>query len=301
MTIAKTPFSKMGDLMSKVKEQENQQLEKLREEIRAELEPQIEERVKKELEEKYSSQTISAEDREALEKEIRTKVEEEIREELKYEIVEADDNKKENSLTTNILSDSLKAEFNKRFSVFDEIEDEETRNFLKVKSSQMLVIGMDYVLTVGRIGQEVFDELGRKKGNPEGLYTKWVTLIGSSESTMKRYRNRWEVYSNSKDKVKPMIALLSQKHINDILKNEELQEVIYSTEEVTYADLLGLIEGEKPKLIGEQPKEVKFPEEFNLSDFNNYINNNVDKLDEKKKEKFYKLLEQIAKLMKDKK
>lgn len=299
MTIAKTPFSKMGDLMSKVKEQENQQLEKLREEIRAELEPQIEERVKKELEEKYSSQTISAEDREALEKEIRTKVEEEIREELKYEIVEADDNKKENSLTTNILSDSLKAEFNKRFSVFDEIEDEETRNFLKVKSSQMLVIGMDYVLTVGRIGQEVFDELGRKKGNPEGLYTKWVTLIGSSESTMKRYRNRWEVYSNSKDKVKPMIALLSQKHINDILKNEELQEVIYSTEEVTYADLLGLIEGEKPKLIGEQPKEVKFPEEFNLSDFNNYINNNVDKLDEKKKEKFYKLLEQIAKLMKD--
>lgn len=289
----------VGDILAQKKRQENEQLEKLKEEIRAELEPQIEERVKKELEEKYSSQTISIEDRETLEKEIRAKVEEEIREELKYEIVEADDNKKENSLTTNILSDSLKAEFNKRFSVFDEIEDEETRNFLKVKSSQMLVIGMDYVLTVGRIGQEVFDELGRKKGNPEGLYTKWVTLIGSSESTMKRYRNRWEVYSNSKDKVKPMIALLSQKHINDILKNEELQEVIYSTEEVTYADLLGLIEGEKPKLIGEQPKEVKFPEEFNLSDFNNYINNNVDKLDEKKKEKFYKLLEQIAKLMKD--
>lgn len=289
----------VGDILAQKKRQENEQLEKLKEEVRKELEPQIEERVKRELEEKYSSQTISAEDREALEKEIRTKVEEEIREELKYEIVEADDNKKENSLTTNILSDSLKAEFNKRFSVFDEIEDEETRNFLKVKSSQMLVIGMDYVLTVGRIGQEVFDELGRKKGNPEGLYTKWVTLIGSSESTMKRYRNRWEVYSNSKDKVKPMIALLSQKHINDILKNEELQEVIYSTEEVTYADLLGLIEGEKPKLIGEQPKEVKFPEEFNLSDFNNYINNNVDKLDEKKKEKFYKLLEQIAKLMKD--
>lgn len=298
MTIPKTPFAKMGNLMSKIKEQENQQLEKLREEIRAELEPQIEERVKKELEEKYSSQTISIEDRETLEKEIRAKVEEEIREELKYEIVEAD-NKKENSLTTNILSDSLKAEFNRRFSVFDEIEDEETRNFLKVKSSQMLVIGMDYVLTVGRIGQEVFDELGRKKGNPEGLYTKWVTLIGSSESTMKRYRNRWEVYSNSKDKVKPMIALLNQKHINDILKNEELQEIIYSTEEVTYADLLGLIEGEKPKKIGEQPKEISFPEEFNLSDFNNYINNNVDKLDEKKKEKFYKLLEQIAKLMKD--
>ncbi len=298
MTIPKTPFAKMGNLMSKIKEQENQQLEKLREEIRAELEPQIEERVKKELEEKYSSQTISIEDRETLEKEIRAKVEEEIREELKYEIVEAD-NKKENSLTTNILSDSLKAEFNRRFSVFDEIEDEETRNFLKVKSSQMLVIGMDYVLTVGRIGQEVFDELGRKKGNPEGLYTKWVTLIGSSESTMKRYRNRWEVYSNSKDKVKPMIALLNQKHINDILKNEELQEVIYSTEEVTYADLLGLIEGEKPKKIGEQPKEISFPEEFNLSDFNNYINNNVDKLDEKKKEKFYKLLEQIAKLMKE--
>lgn len=289
----------VGDILAQKKRQENEQLEKLKEEVRKELEPQIEERVKRELEEKYSSQTISIEDREALEKEIRTKVEEEIREELKYEIVEADDNKKENSLTTNILSDSLKAEFNKRFSVFDEIEDEETRNFLKVKSSQMLVIGMDYVLTVGRIGQEVFDELGRKKGNPEGLYTKWVTLIGSSESTMKRYRNRWEVYSNSKDKVKPMIALLSQKHINDILKNEELQEIIYSTEEVTYADLLGLIEGEKPKLIGEQPKEVKFPEEFNLSDFNNYINNNVDKLDEKKKEKFYKLLEQIAKLMKD--
>ena len=289
----------VGDILAQKKRQENEQLEKLKEEVRKELEPQIEERVKRELEEKYSSQTISIEDRETLEKEIRAKVEEEIREELKYEIVEADDNKKENSLTTNILSDSLKAEFNKRFSVFDEIEDEETRNFLKVKSSQMLVIGMDYVLTVGRIGQEVFDELGRKKGNPEGLYTKWVTLIGSSESTMKRYRNRWEVYSNSKDKVKPMIALLSQKHINDILKNEELQEIIYSTEEVTYADLLGLIEGEKPKLIGEQPKEVKFPEEFNLSDFNNYINNNVDKLDEKKKEKFYKLLEQIAKLMKD--
>lgn len=289
----------VGDILAQKKRQENEQLEKLKEEVRKELEPQIEERVKRELEEKYSSQTISIEDRETLEKEIRAKVEEEIREELKYEIVEADNNKNKNALTTNILSDSLKAEFNKRFSVFDEIEDEETRNFLKVKSSQMLVIGMDYVLSVGKIGQEVFDELGRKKGNPEGLYTKWVTLIGSSESTMKRYRNRWEVYSNSKDKVKPIIALLNQKHINDILKNEELQEIIYSTEEVSYDDLLSLIEGEKPKAIGEQLKEVKFPEEFNLSDFNNYINNNVDKLDEKKKEKFYKLLEQIAKLMKD--
>ncbi len=124
-----------------------------------------------------------------------------------------------------------------------------------------------------------------------------MELCGFSESTMKRYRNKWEVFSSVDDKVKPFILLLSHKQISKILKNSEIKELIYSANEVTYEDLLSIVEEEKNKKLIEQPSEILFsPEDFNVENFVSMIHN-TDKMTEDKKKRFYKLLGEITKLM----
>ena len=286
---------KFKETMKEKKADEKNQIENLKKEITAEIEPQIEERIRKELEKQYSKN--NGIDRETLEKEIRAKVEEEIREEVKYEIVNAQENK--NVPASPLLSNSLKAEINRRFSVFDNIEDEELRGFLKEKSAQIVVKGMDYIINAGKIGQEVFELLG-KKGSPKGVYGKWLEFVGIAESTMKRYRNRWEIYSNVSEEVKPLILFLSVIQIDKIIKDDTIKEILYDTEKMTYEELIYLIEGDKiNKRLGEPIKEISFPESFDMGKFNEMFNN-ADKLDNAKKEKFYKLLEQLAKLLDEK-
>lgn len=285
-------MNKIGNLLAKKREEEQKKLNSIKEELRKELEPEIEKRVREELKNEYENRPEIL-NKEELEKEIRYKVEGELREELKNEIVAIQKKPEQN-----LLSLSLKAEFDKRLSVFDEIEDIEIRNYLKGKSTELFLKGADYSLYAGRVGQEVFEELGRK-GSPEGLYTRWVELCGFSESTMKRYRNKWEVFSSVDDKVKPFILLLSHKQISKILKNSEIKELIYSANEVTYEDLLSIVEEEKNKKLIEQPSEILFsPEDFNVENFVSMIHN-TDKMTEDKKKRFYKLLGEITKLMKD--
>ena len=287
---------KLKVTMEERKADEKNQIESLKAEITAELEPKIEERIRKELEEQYSKSNDI--DREALEKEIRAKVEEEIREEVKYEIINTQENK--NIPTSSLLSNSLKAEINKRFSVFDSIEDEELRGFLKEKSAQIVVKGMDYIINAGKIGQEVFELLG-KKGSPKGVYGKWLEFVGIAESTMKRYRNRWEIYSNVSEEVKPLILFLTVIQIDKIMKDETIKNVLYTTEKMTYEELTYLVnnEEEENKKLGEKIKEVNLFESFDMNKFNEMFNN-VDKLDNTKKTKFYKLLEQLSKLLEEK-
>lgn len=290
-------MDKLEELLGKRKEQEEKKINDLKKQITEEISPEIERRVREELEKEYASKTENV-NREELEKKIRSEVEEEYREKIKNEVVVLDKEKEQEDKTVqSLLSLNLKTEINKKLEIFDDIQDLETRNFLKVKTTELLVRGFDYTLHVGRIGQEVFEELGRK-GSPEGLYTKWVKLNGFSESTIKRYRNKWEVYSSVHDSIKPYILLLSHAQIEKILKEEDIKISIYSANEnETYEDIMEILK-EGDKKLPEPPKEVEFPSDFNIDNFNN-IFNNLDKLSEKKKGKLYKLLEEIAKLIKE--
>lgn len=285
-------MNKLGDLLAKKKVQEEEKLNNLKNDIRKELEIEIEKRLREELEKEFTNKNETI-NREELEKEIRAKIEEEVKNELKNEVVVIE---KEDKTVQSLLSNNLKAEIDKKLSIFDDIEDIETRNYLKFKSTELLVRGFDYALNIGKVGQEVFEELGRK-GSPEGLYTKWVQLNGFSESTMKRYRNKWEVYSLVSDNIKPYILLLSHAEISKILKNEDIKELICSADDsVTYEDIIDIVREKQPELP-KPPAEIGFPEGFNIDNFNNMFNN-LDKLPEEKKEKFYKLLKEITRLMK---
>lgn len=286
-------MNKLGDLLAKKGKQEEEKLNSLKEELRKEVEIEIEKRVREELQKEYENKSENI-DREELQKELRVKIEEQVRQELKNEIVVVE---REEKPVNSLLSISLKAEVDKKLQIFDDIEDLEVRNYLKIKSSELLVRGFDYALNVGKIGQEVFDELGRK-GSPEGLYTKWVQLNGFSESTMKRYRNRWEIYSLVHESVKPYILLLSHMQISKILKDDDIKELICSAENVTFDDIKAIVEDDSKEELPAPPKEVEFPKEFNIDNFNSFLTN-VDKLEESKKEKFYKLLQEITKLMKE--
>lgn len=237
------------------------------------IEKEVKKRIEKELSKKYNSQdNIKKKD---FEKEIRAKIEEEVRENLRCEIIE-----------------SIEKENNKKTSVFNDIEDKEIRDFFEKKLSQILVSGMDYKLSVGKIGQEVFERVG-KKGSRDGLYTKWVTLSGFDEKTMKRYRNRWEVYCSVGEKIKPQVVSLEQKYIDKIVRSSEDKKKIYYDKKLEYNEFLKILKSDE-KIINEDSEKIS--KNFDLEKLDFFIKN-PDFLEKDKKNKFYKLLRELNNLI----
>ncbi len=62
-----------------------------------------------------------------------------------------------------MLSVNIKNQVNEKLKCFDKIaEDREISEFFKIKSSEMLLIGMGYTLQIGKIADEVFQKLGKQ-------------------------------------------------------------------------------------------------------------------------------------------
>lgn len=281
--MSNTTMNKFNNIfVTKKEEQKNEKLE-----LRKEIEKEIKEQVEKEIEEKYKNLLPEKE------KEIRKKLEEklkiEITEELKTKIVPSVSQNKE----LEILSSNIKNEIAEKLKYFDEIvNDKEISEFLKLKSSEMLVTGIGYTLKTGQIADEVFKRLG-KQGSKEGLYLKWVQFNGYSESTLKRYRNHWEIFSSVNDNVKPVVALLNHSQVSRILKDEAIKELVYSSTELSLEDIKGLLEEKRVVPIIEHKIEIP---SFDVDKLNNFLKN-IDSLEENKRTKVVRLINQINKLM----
>lgn len=283
--MSNTTMNKFNNIfVTKKEEQKNEKLE-----LRKEIEKEIKEQVEKEIEEKYKNLLPEKE------KEIRKKLEEklkiEITEELKTKIVPSVSQNKE----LEILSSNIKNEIAEKLKYFDEIvNDKEISEFLKLKSSEMLVTGIGYTLKTGQIADEVFKRLG-KQGSKEGLYLKWVQFNGYSESTLKRYRNHWEIFSSVNDNVKPVVALLNHSQVSRILKDEAIKELVYSSTELSLEDIKGLLEEKRVVPIIEHKIEIQ---SFDVDKLNNFLKN-IDNLEENKRTKVVRLINQINKLMEE--
>lgn len=283
--MSNTTMNKFNNIFNTKKEEQKSEKEILRKEI----EREIKEEVQREIEEKYKN--LLPEREKEIRKELEEKLRVEVTEELKTKVISSEPNKKQ----FEILSTNIKNQIDERLKYFDEIvDDKEVSEFLKLKSSEILVTGVGYTLQVGKIADEVFKKLG-KQGSKDGLYLKWVQFNGYSESTLKRYRNHWEIFNSVEDKVKPAIALLNHSQVNKILKDEAIKELIYSSKELSVDDLKELLEEKKVTPIIEH--KIELPS-FDIDKLNNFLKN-LDNLEDDKKSKVIKLINQINKLMEE--
>lgn len=283
--MSNTTMNKFSNIFNTKKEEQKTQKDMLRKEI----EKEIKEEVWKEIEEKYKN--FLPEKEKEIKKKLEEKIRTEIAEELKNEIVTHNKNK-----DLNILSNAIKKQVNEKLKYFDEIvEDKEISEFLKLKSSEMLLVGVGYSLQIGKIADEVFKKLG-KQGSKNGIYLKWVQFNGYSESTLKRYRNHWEVFKSVNDNIKPIIALLTHSQINKILKNNDIKELVYSSKELYLEDLKVLLEEEK-NIIPLMGSKIELPT-FDIEKINNFLKN-YENIEENKRNKIFKLMNQISKLIEE--
>lgn len=284
--MSNTTMNKFNNIFNTKKEEQRNEKEILRKEIEKELKEEIQ----KEIEEKYKN--ILPEKEEELKKELEEKLRKEIVEELKTEIVPVHTQNKE----FDVLSTNIKNQVSEKLKYFDEIvDDKEISEFLKIKSSEMLLVGVGYTLQIGKIADEVFQKLG-KQGSKDGLYLKWVQFNGYSESTLKRYRNHWEIFKSVDDNIKPVVALLTHSQVSKILKNEDIKELIYSSKELTLEDIKALLDEEK-LVTSLVEHKIEVPT-FDFDKINNFLKN-VENIEESKRNKIFKLMNQINKLIEE--
>lgn len=281
-----TTMDKLNNIFNIKKEEQKNEKEILRKEI----EKEIKEEVQKEIEEKYKN--LLPEKEEEIRRQLEEKLRREITEELKTEIIPVHTPNKE----FDILSINIKNQVNEKLKYFDEIvEDREISDFLKIKSSEMLLVGVGYTLQIGKIADEVFQKLG-KQGSKDGLYLKWVQFNGYSESTLKRYRNHWEIFKSVNNNVKPVVALLTHSQVNKILKDEDIKELVYSAKELTLEDIKSLLDEERNTVPLVEHK-IEVPT-FDFEKINNFLKN-VESIEESKRNKIFKLMNQINKLIEE--
>lgn len=284
--MSNTTMNKFNNIFNTKKEEQKNEKDILRKEI----EKEIKEEVQKEIEEKYKN--LLPEKEEQIKRELEEKLRKEIAEELRTEISPIHTKNKE----FDVLSVNIKNQVNEKLKYFDEIvEDREISEFLKIKSSEMLLVGVGYTLQIGKIADEVFQKLG-KQGSKDGLYLKWVQFNGYSESTLKRYRNHWEIFKSVDDNVKPVIALLTHSQVSKILKNEDIRELVYSSKELTLEDIKTLLDEEKLVTPLVEHK-IEVPD-FDFDKINNFLKN-VENIEESKRNKIFKLMNQINKLIEE--
>lgn len=190
-----------------------------------------------------------------------------------------------------------------RLMYFDEIVSEKNiSEYLKDKAKEIYVVGMQINISIGKICEEVYLKLG-KKGSKEGIYLKWLDFVGIAANTARRHRKRYIVWNSVSDNIKPIISLLSNEQIEKIYNSEELLLIISETKNASISDIENLIAQENNKNIN-----TVLPNKYSEIDFSNFDINkfssvleNIDSFPSDKKDKLYKLLNELSKLIEIKK
>jgi hypothetical protein len=203
--------------------------------------------------------------------------------------------KKEDIKKTILIEDHLFTEFT---------EDKEVINYLKDKTVELLYTQANAILDIGKILNEVADELG-KRGSSEGLYNKYLEINGYNKNTALRYRKRYELYNKAnKDHTKNIIALLPVKHLEKLYKAEDLIESIEENDLITLEEIKELLDDSK-KIVNklEEKNKTEFDQEVFEFDFNfdnlDKLKDKYKELEEEKRKKINKLLLQIEKIIEE--
>lgn len=187
-------------------------------------------------------------------------------------------------------------------SIFGNLtEDNELLDYLEKKSIEMLSIQSKNLILLGKNLTEVFEELGRK-GSPEGLYIKYLEVNGYKKDTALRLRKRYELFCKAKDeKLKKVISILSIRYMEQFYKNQEelFSQIEKNEKDITYKNVVEIIESKKEKIVELEHRNIESIQ-YDMGDIEilyKKINSSFDKLDNRKKERLGKLLQEIDKIL----
>lgn len=168
---------------------------------------------------------------------------------------------------------------------------QEELEFLNEKSLELFSIQANAKLNLGKVFTEVHEKI-----SVDGIYVKWLEYNGFNKMTALRHRNRYKVYSLVKNKeCRTQIAVLPQKYIKTILEDEEHVKKL-NNEGNIYLETI--IAGNN--LLPQNNSKKELYEEI---EYNNLINSfrldesKLRSLEEKKKQKVFKILSELQKIL----
>ena len=202
------------------------------------------------------------------------------------------------SLNTRVKREIISRE-NLDFS--NQIYSSEKGEFLKQKSYEISLISVKGALALGKIFEEVFQELGKDKKSQEGegIYLEWLKTNNYNRVTAWRYRQKYNLYTKVNENGKELVALLPF----DLI-------VLLSKDEDEYIDLInrGITKEELKELLLQEKIEINTKKEiklkkvvdfdlFNFSKLEENFNQKYSSLKEKDQIEVRKLLEKLEKIL----
>ncbi|WP_372713299.1 hypothetical protein [Ilyobacter sp.] len=177
---------------------------------------------------------------------------------------------------------------------FELTSDATLNSFFRNKATELKMIEGVSKIELGRILQEVFEEISGKNQYDEGLYEKFLFEANFNKQTALRYRKRYNLFSTvNTDHGKGIVAILNREVINEIykLENEEKKSIIKKIEE-------GLDKNSLEKLLIEK-KETIEKEEKPVIPFYKNIFSFEKKISKMNKEETNKAREEIKSIIKE--
>lgn len=199
------------------------------------------------------------------------------------------------SLNTRVKKEIVSKE-NLDFS--NQIYFSEKGEFLKQKSYEISLISVKGALALGKIFEEVYQELGRDKhsNEGEGIYLEWLKTNNYNRVTAWRYRQKYNLYMKANEKGKELIALLPFDLIALLSKDED-EYIDLINNGISKDELKELLLQEKIEVHSEKKIDLKKVDEFNFSKIGEVFNQKYSSLKEKDQIEVRRLLEKLEKIL----
>lgn len=202
------------------------------------------------------------------------------------------------SLNTRVKREIISRE-NLDFS--NQIYSSEKGEFLKQKSYEISLISVKGALALGKIFEEVFQELGKDKKSQEGegIYLEWLKTNNYNRVTAWRYRQKYNLYTKVNENGKELVALLPFDLIALLSKDED-EYIDLINRGITKEELKELLLQEKIEINTKKEIELKKVVDFDLFNFSKLeenFNQKYSSLKEKDQIEVRKLLEKLEKIL----
>ena len=202
------------------------------------------------------------------------------------------------SLNTRVKREIISRE-NLDFS--NQIYSSEKGEFLKQKSYEISLISVKGALALGKIFEEVFQELGKDKKSQEGegIYLEWLKTNNYNRVTAWRYRQKYNLYAKVNENGKELVALLPFDLIALLSKDED-EYIDLINRGITKEELKELLLQEKIEINTKKEIELKKVVDFDLFNFSKLeenFNQKYSSLKEKDQIEVRKLLEKLEKIL----
>ena len=177
-------------------------------------------------------------------------------------------------------------------------ESDSVKEVLKNKALELVSLNINSQLELGKILEELYEELGRK-GSKEGTYYKFLDLVGYNKMTALRYRKKYDLFKQAiGENSRIAISKLTFRQIEILYKNpEDIKSIIELLEEgKEIKEAIGL-------LPDKSKDEEVFPEInkgiFDIKDKFKIFSKEIEKknISNEKIEKISELMKEIEELL----